>query len=51
MGPLQCMFTERLLTGDTKATLNKAALVTGIRTIDNFNEVAAEIELFASLIE
>ena len=37
------MFAERLLTGDVKATFNQAALNIGIRTIDNFNKVLAEM--------
>ena len=37
------MFTECLITGDAKATFNKAALDIGIRTVDNFNKVLAEI--------
>ena len=40
-GPLRYTFTERLLTGDTKATINQVALDIGIRTIDNFNKVLA----------
>ena len=39
MGPLGYTFTERLLTGDTKATFNQAALDIGIRTVENFNKV------------
>ena len=42
-GPLRYMFTERLLTGDAKATLNQAALDIGIRTVENFNKTLAEI--------
>ena len=42
-GPLQYTFTERLLTGNAKATFNQAALGIGIRTIDNFNKVLAEM--------
>ena len=37
------MFTERLLTGYAKATFNQAALNIGVRTIDIFNEVLAEM--------
>ena len=37
------MFTERLLTGDAKATFNQAALDIGIHTVDNFNKVLAEM--------
>ena len=37
------MFTEFLLTGDAKATFNQAATDIGIRTIDNFNKVLAEM--------
>ena len=37
------MFTERLLTGDAKATFNQAALEIGIRTVDNFNKVLSEM--------
>ena len=36
MGSQRYTFTERLLTGDAKATFNQAALGIGIRTIDNF---------------
>ena len=42
-GPLSFTFTERLLTGDAKATFDQAALDIGIRTIDNFNKVLAEM--------
>ena len=42
-GPLRYMFTERLLTGDTKATFNQAALDTCICTIDNFNKGLLEM--------
>ena len=42
-GPLRYTFTERLLTGDAKATFNQAALDIGIRTIDNSNKVLAEM--------
>ena len=42
-GPQRYTFTERLLTGDAKATFNQAALETGIRTIDNFNKVLMEM--------
>ena len=41
--PLRYTFTERLLTGDSKATFNQAALYIGICTIDNFNKVPAEM--------
>ena len=37
------MFTERLLTGDAKATYNQAALDIGIRTVNDFNIVLAEM--------
>ena len=37
------MFTERLLTGDAKATFNLAALDIGIHTIDKFNKVLLEM--------
>ena len=43
MGSLQYTFTEHLLTGDTKATFNQTALGIGIRTVDNFNTVLAEM--------
>ena len=36
-------FTERLLTGDAKATFNQAALDIGVYTVDNFNKVLAEM--------
>ena len=42
-GPLRYTFTERLLTGDAKATFNQAALDIGIRTVDNFNKVLMEM--------
>ena len=41
MGPLRCMFTERLLTGDMKATLNHADRDIGVHTVDNFNKILA----------
>ena len=37
------MFTKTLLTGDTKATFNQAALDIGMHTVDDFNKVLAEI--------
>ena len=37
------MFTERLITGDAKATFNQAALDIGICTVNNFNKVLAEM--------
>ena len=37
------MFIERLLTGDTKATFNQAALDIGIHTVDDFNKVHLEM--------
>ena len=37
------MFTERLLTGDAKATFNQATQITGIRTVENFNKVLMEM--------
>ena len=43
MGSLRYMFTERLLTGDTKATFSQAALDIGICTVDNFNKVLLEM--------
>ena len=43
MGPLRYTFTERLLTGDAKATFNQSAQVIGIHTIDNFNKVLMEM--------
>ena len=42
-GPLWYTFTERLLTGDAKATFNQAALITGLHTIDHFNNVLPEM--------
>ena len=36
-------FSERLLTSDEKATFNQTALDIGIRTVDNFNKVLAEM--------
>ena len=41
------MFTKRLLTDDMKPTLNQAALDIGIRTVDNFNKVLAEMAKYA----
>ena len=41
--PSRYMFTERLLTGDTKATFNQAAQDIVIHTVDNFNKVLAEM--------
>ena len=41
--PQSYTFTERLLTGDAKATFNQAALDIGIRTIDNFNKLVLEM--------
>ena len=43
MGPQRYLFTERSLTGDVKTNFNRAALDIGIRTVDNFNKVLAEI--------
>ena len=43
MGPLRYTFTERLLTGDAKATFNQAVQDIGIRTVDKFNKVLAEM--------
>ena len=43
MGPSRYMFTERLLTGDAKATFDQAALDIGILTVDNFNKVLAQM--------
>ena len=42
-GPLRYIFTERLLTGDAKATLSHAALDIGIRTVDNLNKAHMEM--------
>ena len=44
-GPLRYTFTERLLTGDTKATFNQTDLDIGIHMADSFNKVLAEIVL------
>ena len=49
MGPFWYMFTERLLTGDTRATFNQVALDIGIYTIDNFNKVLAKMTKHAFL--
>ena len=49
MGPLRYMFTERLLTGDAKATFNQAAHYIGIHTIANFNKVLSEMTKYAFL--
>ena len=37
------MFTERLLTGDMKATFSQADLDISIHTVDNFNKVLLEM--------
>ena len=37
------MFIEKLLTGDAKATFNRAVLDIGIHTDDNFNKALAEM--------
>ena len=42
-GPQRYTFTERLLTGDAKATFNQAALTIGKHKIDNFNQVLMEM--------
>ena len=42
-GPQRYSFTERLLTGDVKATFNQADLNIGIRANDNFNKVLLEL--------
>ena len=42
-GILLYMFTKWLLTADAKATFNQATLGIGIRTVDIFNKVLAEI--------
>ena len=42
-GPQRYTFTEKLVTGDAKATFNQAALTIGIRTVDNFNKVLMEM--------
>ena len=51
MDPLRYTFTERLITGDTKATFNQAALSIGIHTVDNFNKVLLEMtkHIFSSI--
>ena len=46
-GPLRYTFTERLLTGDAKATFNQAAIDIGIRKVDNFNKVLAKMTKYA----
>ena len=43
MGPQRLAFTEKLSTGDAKATFNKAVLDDGIRNVDNFNKVLDEM--------
>ena len=43
MGLLKYTFTEHQLIGEMKATHNQAALNIGIRTVDNFNKVLAEM--------
>ena len=42
-GPQRYTLTERLLTGDAKATFTQAALDIGTCTVDNFNKVIAEM--------
>ena len=42
-GPLWYTFTERLLSGDAKATFNQAALDIGMHTVDDFNKILAEM--------
>ena len=41
------MFTERLLSGDTKATFIQAALGIGICMVNNFNKVLLEMIKYA----
>ena len=50
MGPLQYTFTEHLLTGDTKATFDQAALDIGICTIKNFNKLVTQKLPFTSYL-
>ena len=38
-GPNRYSFTKRLLTGDTKAIFNLAALDIGIHTVNNSNKI------------
>ena len=42
-GPQRYTFTERIFTGDVKATFNQAALDIRICTVDNFNKVLSEM--------
>ena len=42
-GPLRYTFTERLVTGDAKATFHQTALDNGIRAIDNLNKILLEM--------
>ena len=49
MEPLRYMLTERLITGDAKATVNQTALDIGTCTIDNFNKVLDEITCICSI--
>ena len=42
-GPLVITLTERLLTGDAKATFNQATLDIGIPTVENSNKVLMEM--------
>ena len=47
-GPLSYTVTERLLTGDAKATFNQTLLDIGIHTVDKFNKVLLEMTKHAS---
>ena len=42
-GLLRYTFTERLLTGEAKATFNQAALDIGIHAVDNFNKILLDM--------
>ena len=42
-GPQRHMFTECLLTGEAKATFTQAALDNVVHSIENFNNVLAEM--------
>ena len=43
MGPQRYTFTAKLLTSDTKATINQAALDIDMHSVDNFNKVLLEM--------
>ena len=46
-GPQRYSLTKKLLTGDTKATFNQAALDIGIHTVANITEMIMEMTKYA----